>query len=491
MELLLDLREDSSLPLYLKIAQAMKEQIATGKLPAGKKLPSTRELAETMGISRDTAARAYDELSRLGFIVSRSASGTYVSSSPPNASGKAKERSSLPDTQDAGSLTEDLPLSQYGVRIMTSPAIESFDIELYPELNYSAAALDQLPLAKWRELLSRSSRLEDLSARSYQSDPFGHERLREAIAGYLARSRAVKCTMEQIVLFAGAQPALDLIARVLLDRGDAAAVENPGFPGARRTFAANGARLCPVPVDEQGLMTERLSGLPEKTKVIYVTPSHHDPTGVALTLPRRRNLLEWAASHDTVVVEDDFDSEYRYGEKPMPVLQEMDRGQSVIFLSSFWKVMFPVLRLGFIVLPPRFVPVIKRAKSLVERDFHFVEHEALARFIEEGHLERHIRKTRSTYARRREALVIALNQALGAKAKISPTQAGMHLLVKIDSVDQNEVLRCAQMASLSVVPTSGYYLVDHAVNEYLIPFAQVDEEKLGQAVRAFAELLGG
>jgi len=297
----------------------------------------------------------------------------------------------------------------------------------------------------------------------------------------------MRCTYEQVVIFSSSQAALDLLSRIILEAGDSAVVENPGFPGARRTFASYGARLCPVAVDGDGLVLDFLfrSGL--KPKVLYATPSHHDPSGAALSTARRKNLLNWAGDNGVWIIEDDFDSEYRYSEKPMPSLQSLDEGENVIYISAFWKIMFPVLRLGFAVVPVRLLPVVRRAKSLVDRDFHFIEHEAFAHFVNEGHLERHIRRTRRIYANRREALVGILNQRLGPLIKIPAVGAGTHLLVKFDSsLTEKQVAEAASASGLPMVSTRPYYLCDPNPNEMLIPFAHIDENQIESGVERFA-----
>lgn len=483
MELLLLLDEQCRIPLYTQAVERLKQLILKGELPAGSKLPSTRELAESLGISRCTASKAYDELSRQGLICTRAASGTFVSTVLPS------EPAGLPclDIDQAQlSPARKSKLSQIARRMIFSNAIEAYDSELHPELNYSGAALDQLPSVKWRESIARAARS---SPQSYEMDCFGYLRLREAIAAYLNRSRGIKCGAGQIVLFSSAQAALDLLARLFLNPGDCAVVENPGFPGARRCFALNGADLHAIPVDEQGFQSERLSSAPEHAKLVYLTPYHHDPLGVSMSTERKRKALCWANEKNAMIVEDDFDSEYRYGDKPALPLFAMDQNETVIYLSSFWKLLFPLLRLGFLVVPPSLVPLLRNARALTERDFHSVEHEALALFIEEGHLERQIRKSRTAYSKRREMLVSSLYSFLGRQFRISPASAGMHLVISFPaefSADQIE--RWAEESSLPMVPSAPYYLGGLIRNEFLLPFAHLEETEIARSVEKFAQL---
>ena len=484
MQLLLMLNEQSQIPLYVQAAEQLKGLIKSGKLAAGSKLPSSRELSESLGVSRCTASKTYDELSRQGFISTRAASGTFVSSNLPKEAPGAEFQM---DCSGESRLQKDR-LSQFGRRILYSNEIEASDLELHPELNYDAAAEDQLPAARWRELLGKAARSADV--RYNFSDPFGHRGLRKAIADYLNRSRGLQCSHEQIALFSGTQPALDLLCRVLVNPGDTVVVENPGFPGARRTFAAHGAEIVALPVDDKGMQTGSLMELARESKLAYLTPAHHAPLGMPLLAERRKQLFDWAETAGAFVVEDDFDSEYRYGERCISSLQGIDRAGCVIYMSSFWKLLCPLLRLGFMVLPPALIPIISRARSFVERDFQTIEHEALAQFIEEGHLERQIRRNRAVYARRRELLLARLYEQLGGKLRISAANSGTHMLVRfrLEHTDL-ELMRFAELAGLPMVSTESYYYRSCSNAEFLLPFAHLSETQIEEAVFRFADLL--
>ncbi len=456
--------------------------IYRGDVAPGQKLPSERELAESLGVARLTVSKAYEELAREEFVVSSQASGTFV---------RARKRFSIEphSIQFARQRREPL-LSQYGRRICSPDAIEPVDVEICPELNYSAAHPEQLPLSKWKDHLVRASRSRELTQSSYLTDVLGYEPLRRAIANYLNRARGVRCTAEQLVLFSGAQPALDLISRILLDPGDIAAVENPGFPGARRTFASYGATILPVETDEGGMVVDYLIAAKPAPKIVYLTPGHHDPLGYSLSDARRRKLLQWAQDTNAFIVEDDFDGEYRYGTRRAVSLQSVDQWQSVIYISTFWKVMFPVLRLGFLVVPPQLLGVVRRAKSLVDRDFHFIEHEAFANFINEGDLERHISKTKRVYARRRETLIAQFNKAMPAGAGIDAAGAGTHLILRLNlPVEDDSVLSLAKAAGLPLVSSAPYYAGAPRKGEFLLPFAHIDEESMRASMAVFARSL--
>jgi len=479
----LRLRPKSSQPVYKQVCEELKEAILTGRLKPGDKLPSTRDLADSAGISRFTVIRSYEELSSQGYIETISGSGTFVNHNLP------QHLSSLEEA--AGEVFAARPaveLSAFATRLLESDNIGQATAELFTELHYGGPTIDQLPLSRWREAVARCSRFEDSQSLSYVADPFGYAPLRKAIAGYLTRSRSIRCLPDQVALFYEGAGARDLIARLLLNPGDTVAVEDPGFPGARRTFLMHAAKIFPVRVDGEGLLVSHLEKHQGRIKLVYVTPSHHDPTGVVMSLPRRLELLRWADRTGAFIIEDDFDSEFRYGEKPVPSLQGLDENDETIYLSSFWKVLFPVVKLAYLVVPRRLTSVMSRAKSLIERDFSLLEQRALADFIDHGHLERHIKRMRVIYARRRASLVQALTRQFGKHVMMSDVSAGMHLLVTFPPrLAEERVLECAQQAHLPLVSTRNYYLTEPTAGEYLIGFAHADETQIRQAVETFAQ----
>lgn len=484
MEIAVQLDVHSDIPLYKQLVEGMRSMISSGQLVSGQKLPSSRELAKTLAISRFTASKAYEELIRQGCLETQPASGTFVCATALHALAGGSLRQSI-ETDATVPVGQ---LSQYGFRVLNSEEIEGPEVELFSELNYSAPGPAQLPQARWQEMLVKASRtrLSD----SYIGDVLGHEGLRRALAAYLGRNRGMRCSPEQIAIFPAVQPGLDMLSRIILDEGDLTAVENPGFPGARRTFASCGARVHPVPVDSEGLQVEHLIAEKLRPKIIYVTPSHHDPSGAVLSAARRKNLLAFAHEQQSWIIEDDFDSQFRYGEKPTLALQGMDENESVIFICAFWKIMFPLLRIGFAVLPPRLVPVIRRAKALVDRDYLSVEHEALMHFINEGHLERHIGKIRGIYTDRRQTLIKGLNENLPSLARIDVAGSGTHLFVRFDSkLDEDFILHCAADAGLPMVSTGPYYVGEHRKNEMLMPFAHLDKHDISAAVEKFGHAL--
>jgi GntR family transcriptional regulator/MocR family aminotransferase len=313
--------------------------------------------------------------------------------------------------------------------------------------------------------------------------------LREAIARYLGRSRDVRCKAGQIVIVNGSQQGLDLVARITLNAGDRAAVEDPGYLGARRAFQASGAVLQPVPLDQSGIEVDRLSRL-KNIRVVYVTPSHQFPAGQVLSLTRRLELLEWAKRNNAWIIEDDYDSEYRYEGKPIPTLQGLDESSSVIYVGTFSKVLYPALRIGYVVIPEKLVPVFARAKWLTDRQTPLLEQFALADFINEGYLERHIRKTRKLYNRRRQVLVEELQKAFGKKVKIHGGNAGMHILIRFNlKLTDSEIIRRADENQVNLLSARPYYLRNAPSGEFIFGYANVLESKIREGVHRLAKAI--
>jgi GntR family transcriptional regulator/MocR family aminotransferase len=356
---------------------------------------------------------------------------------------------------------------------------------------FGSPAADEFPMELWRRLLSRHC-YNSPALLHYAPDPAGYFPLRVAISDYLGRSRAVRCSAEQVIIVSGSQQALDLIARLTIDLGEWVAVEDPGYLGARHCFQGQGAKLQPIPVDSEGLEIEILNQYRQQFKLLYVTPSHQFPTGAMLSLPRRLALLQWAQQTGTLIVEDDYDSEYRYGSHPIPALQGLDRSQSTIYVGTFSKILFPSLRIGYLVVPPAWVPVVSRAKWLCDRQSPLLEQYALTDFITEGHFERHTRRMRHLYDRRRQALVKALKQYLGSQVTILGESAGIHLMVKIETALPDEiVIQRAAVMGVGLISVRGYYLTTPTTGEFIFGYAQLNEAEIEQGIQRLSQVLQG
>jgi GntR family transcriptional regulator/MocR family aminotransferase len=332
----------------------------------------------------------------------------------------------------------------------------------------------------WNRLYIQSLRELGPDALGYAEHAQGYQPLREEIATYVARSRAVNCSADEVIVVNGSQQGLDLCARLLLEPGDEVAIENPGYLGASRVFEACGARLRPVPVDREGMVCERLG---ETAKLAYVTPAHQFPTGAALSLRRRLELIGWARRRGAAIIEDDYDSEYRYSGAPMPALQGLASGVPIVYCGTFSKVMFPGLRVGYLVVPQSLVAAFTRAKWLADRHTAMHHQSALYHFMREGHLERHIRRMRRTYALRRSALMEALDRYFGDRASVSGEAAGMHAYVRF--VDPDVAVR-AERNKVQLREAGAYFLGKAPADEYLLGFSTLPERSIREAIRRLA-----
>ncbi len=349
-------------------------------------------------------------------------------------------------------------------------------------------------MALWRRLLLRQYRTAGAQMLDYAEDGRGYGPLREAIARYLGRSRAVRCDAEQVLIVNGSQQALSLTAQLLLDRGDAVAMEDPGYQGARHAFLAQGARIRPIPVDGAGLRVDRLAGpAGAGSKLVYVTPSHQFPTGAILPLARRLELLAWAENSGAWIIEDDYDSEFRYDSRPVPCLQGLAGSESVIYVGTFSKILFPSLRIGYLVVPRALARAFERAKWLGDRHTPLVEQWALADFITEGHLESHLRRMRVLYDRRRQTLARALQQQLGDRVTILGENSGMHLMIRVQTgLRDDEVVRCAAAAGVGLTDARIYYAGAPGrarAGEFVLGYAPLSERKIQEGVRRLARIL--
>lgn len=323
-------------------------------------------------------------------------------------------------------------------------------------------------------------------------EPGGSARLRNALAAYLGRSRGVRCDPAQVLVVTGSQQALDLTSRVLLDPGDAVLLEEPHYQGARQAFQAAGARIRTVPTDTEGIDTGALPRAGDAPRLACVTPSHQFPRGGVLTLARRLALLAWARDVDAVVLEDDYDGEFRYDVPPVEAIQGLDRDGRVVYTGTFSKVLFPALRLGYLVLPASLVEPFRAAKWTCDRHSPSLEQEALARFIEDGHFERHLRRCRKLYATRRAALLDALTHRLGAQVIVEGRAAGLHVLAWLPEVSPSgleRVLEEAARRGVGVYPVTPYYLTPPPAAGLLLGYAGLDEAAIREGVRRLGQAL--
>jgi GntR family transcriptional regulator / MocR family aminotransferase len=485
MDLAILLDKAINLPLHQQLYEELRQAILTSRLLPGQRLPSTRVLAQSLAISRGTVKLSYEQLLNEGYLETANGSGTFVCQQISDQALQA-----LPSqSRCSGTLTVS-GLSKYAQNFVNRELPKQPSSRPEIDFCYWQPAFDHFPLNIWRQITTRH--LHDFDLLDYSPDFLGYKPLREAIAHHLARSRAVRCNAEQVIIVNGAQQALDLIARLFIDPGDCIAMEEPGYLSARRVFQSQGAQILPITVDSSGLMIEQLQATANQTiKFVYVTPSHQFPTGAILSLPRRLEFLAWAQKTGTMIVEDDYDSEYRYGERPIPALQGLDQSDSVIYIGTFSKVLFPALRIGYLVVPPGLVKFFDQAKRLADRHLPLLEQSVLADFINQGYLERHLRRMRHLYNQRRQALVKSLKSRLKEHVTIVGDAAGIHLMAQLhtDMSDQEIMVRAAQM-EVGLTSAKLFYLSSSKGGQFLFGYANLDQEKIDTGVGRLAQILG-
>ena len=476
LELDLQLAHRGSRNVLASLHAALREAIASGRLAPGLRLPSTRELAARAGVSRNTAVAAYELLASEGWLESRGSAGSFVADLPP-AAVQMSDRASVAPWADSLWLRGEL--SALPPPIASGPA---------PAYRFMTGTPDiaSFPFDVLRRLQTRALQAVAREPARY-SRPQGLPALREAIAGHVSSARAVACTAEDVVITAGAQQAFDLIARILVTPGQTlAAVEDPGYPPPRAALLAAGARLAPVPVDREGLAVD---ALPAGARIVCVTPSHQFPLGVALSLARRRELLSWAAREQAVVIEDDYDGEFRFTSRPLDALKTLDRDGRVFYVGTFSKSMLPALRIGFIVAPTWARDALVAAKQAADFGTPVLMQMAVADFIAEGHLLRHVRRMRAEYAERRRVLEHMLKRHLGGQADIYPAIAGLHLAAALP-VDCAELARRAWGAGVGVEPLSRYRMSSDGVDGLVFGYGAIGTARIPEAVRRLAKVLG-
>jgi GntR family transcriptional regulator/MocR family aminotransferase len=493
MELAITLDHSMAQPLHRQLYEELRGAILDQRLKPGERVPSSRTLARSLRLSRATVTQSYEQLISEGYLQAIVGSGTTVCTELPDEllrTSPVRASASRPQTESA--TPAKIKLSQYGVSLNDSVPLEPPEPDLPLNFKSGRPALEEFPMLQWRRLLLRHCRENNVDLLDYSTNPDGLPELREAITGYLARSRAVRCKAGQTIIVNGSQQAIDLITKLLIDRGDTVAVENPGYLGARRAFLAQGAKLLPVPVDENGIITERLDASPASkahlVKLIYVTPSHQFPTGGVLPLARRLELIRWAENLGAVIVEDDYDSEFRYSSRPIPALQGLAEGANVIYIGTFSKVLFPALRIGYVVVPESLAHVFARARWIADRQTPTLEQLALTDFINEGHLERHLRRMRTLYDKRRQTLVRALNHHFGDRVEILGENAGMHLMVRLRTLfDDQEVMQRAEGVGVGLVSARLYYLGQAPADEFVLGYSGLSERRIQEGVRRLAK----
>ncbi len=480
-------------PLYRQIYDGYRDAIVERRLRAGERLPSTRQLAAELRISRMPVLIAFEQLLAEGYFESRVGAGTFVAASLPG------ERLTRDAHAAAGQPAARPPRSARVLRPGARPVSARSAAVLPPEsepwlggwgaFRVSQPAVDRLPVRTWSRLVSRHARGAPARQLSYGS-AMGHEPFREAVAAYLRTARAGRCETEQIMAVSGSQQALDLAARVLLDPGCEVWVEEPGYGGARAALTMAGARLVPVPVDGQGLDVAAGIARAPRARAAYVTPSHQYSLGMTMSAARRLQLLEWARESGAWILEDDYDSEYRYESLPIASLHGLDMNSRVIYIGTFSKVLFPALRLGYLALPADLVARFAAVRETSDNFPSTLYQAVLADFITEGHFARHLRKMRQLYRERRDALVEAIAAELGGELRVRDGQAGMHLAATLrPGVDDRRLAAEAARRGLWLMPLSSCYLGAAPEPGLVLGYGGTGAYEIREGVRRLREVL--
>ncbi|MFC5696600.1 PLP-dependent aminotransferase family protein [Pseudomonas sp. GCM10022186] len=480
----IELDRTSAVPLYRQLYLQVRKQILAGRLPGGTRLPSSRTLCKELELSRITILNAFDELTAEGFLAPRTGAGTYVGSEWESRDAAADAPRKPPRLSSLGQSVLSLRSEHFG-----GVSYASWDPECPTSFLPSHPAYDAFPLPVWRRLMNRHLRQPTKALLGY-GELKGLLRLREAIVEYVFDARGIECSVDQVVIVSGAQQAFNILGMLLLDAQDGVWMEDPGHIAARIAFQAQGGRLVPLRIDDQGLDVQQgLRDCPE-ARLAFTTPSRQHPLGTTMSYARRQELIEWAGRGHGWIVEDDCDSEFRYLGRPLPALFAMDQWQKVIYVGTFSKVLYPSLRLGYVILPEALVEPFCAIRAVMDRSPSTLHQATTADFMGEGHFLGHIRRMRALYQARQESLVEQLRRHLDGFLQVAPVAAGLHLIGWLGEAEDDDAI--AQGLARQQIYT--YALGDYCLKRYLPPgllvgFAGTPVEQAGEKVEALARAL--
>ena len=488
----IQLDASSALPLHRQLYNQLRDAIREGHLKPGMRLPSTRALAQELGVSRATTIEAYRDLHAEGYLDAQIGAGTVVMRKLPEQFLNAQWDQKSDETQsDARNVSPPasvaLRLSQQGARLAAmSPPAWFFASSTLRPFRLGVPALEAVPQQAWARAIARAARRPTPRQLDYQPAA-GYRPLREEIAAYLAVARGVRCTADQVIVVAGIQAGLSLATSLLVDANDVVWIEDPGYFLAQAIFQAAGVDLAPVPIDSEGLDIGAGIARAPDARLAYVTPSHQFPLGVTMSQLRRYELLHWARQRGAWIIEDDYDSEFRYVGRPIPALQGLDEAGRVIYMGTFSKVFFPALRLGYLVVPPSLVDLFTVAQRVMSFHPPMLEQMAMAAFMETGDFTRHIRRMRNLYTERRDALLTYAPHYLADKLQIAKTPAGLHLIGWLAAgLDEQSMVLLAGQQDVTVYALSSFRLKPAEPHGVVLGFAAFDERAIKAGVQQLA-----
>ncbi|MFP7446084.1 PLP-dependent aminotransferase family protein [Bacillus infantis] len=450
------LDRESQMPLYVQLYQYIKSEIESGKIKPGEKLPSIRRFSQFLDVSKNTVEEAYQQLLAEGYAESRPKSGIIVNK------------------------LDEFPLKQEKEQL---PVILKAELEK-PKIDFQYGHIDAVafPARRWKNALSEAA--FDLSLLQY-GDKQGQFSLRRELTGYLYRSRGIECTPEQIIITSGTQNSISVIMSILELRGEVIAMENPGYDGVGKVLLHQGGIVEPVTVEDDGISVEELAE--KRAKAVYVTPSHQFPLGMVLSINKRLKLLKWAAETGGYIVEDDYDSEFRYQGQPIPPLKSLDPNDRVIYLGTLSKSFLPAARLSYIVLPPALMAGYKRDFSLYSQPVSPIIQEATARFMKEGDFDQHIRKMRVLYQAKHKVLLESVSSMMEHKAAVIGQKAGLHILIKLEGRKSEELAAKAAKKGVKVYPANQYWAGGEGDDLIMLGFGGLSSEEIAEGIKLLSE----
>ena len=479
---------DSSVTLQVQLYQALKSRILTGRLTASTRIPSSRQLASLLSVSRNTINGALEQLKAEGYVKTKQGAGHYVSDELPesfllahkqpdiNFPSKATNVKCLDVSDFGGTVLGELTSNEVGTDSSIRGEVRNTSFEA------GVPDLKAFPIKKWGQIANDNLRI---ALMGYDS-PQGYEPLRKVLADYLRSSRGLECSSDQVIITVGAQQASSIALQVLLNEGETAYVENPGYIGMRKAIAARGANVQGIDVGDEGIDITQLPSHPTG-KLICLTPTHQYPMGGIMPLGNRLRILQWAATHGIWIIEDDYDSEYHYDHKPIAAMQGLGLKEQVIYIGSFSKVLFPALRLGYMVVPKRLVKACVAAKTFTSGQSPIIDQATTAEFIQSGLFLRHLHRMRLLYEKKLQAILEACNKHLSTIARPIYSGAGMHIVLTFNSatlkgINDNDVVDAMRKLQIFGSALSAYYVDTPKYQGLVLGFANTDVSKMDEAI---------
>jgi GntR family transcriptional regulator / MocR family aminotransferase len=490
LALRLELDKQAAVPLFRQLYAGLRAAILGGRLEGGARLPPTRQLAAELQISRKTVVNAFEQLIAEGYLEGKVGSGTYIARVLPEEALQVS-RSAPYIAASTSAHERTAHFSTWGASLASrEPSSVSGDSG--QAFQPGIPALEEFPYKLWSRLAAHTWRVVEREQLSY-SDPVGYRPLREAIASYLRMVRGMNCEPEQVIIMTSMRQSLALVSKIVLNPGETAYIEDPSHPAVRQAFADAGALVVPLAVDQQGLSVELLVNDErggQHARLVYVTPSHQCPLGVTMSLSRRLALLAWAARTGAWILEDDYDSEYRYSGRPLAALQGLDQAGRVLYMGTFSKVLFPALRLGYLVVPAASVDLFARGRAILDRQPPIMEQVVLTEFFNEGHFARHLRRMNGIYEERQATLIEAVGQKIAGELEIKPTSTGLHVMGwLLPGVDDRQVSKLAMARGVDVPPLSAYAMCPQPRPGLVLGYACVRPPQIHVGVDRLARAL--